>query len=78
MAGEEDKILEGARFCSLALCATTICVGQKVAVKLVCLKLGTLGQCGGWRGDAQPGAGQRVCARCWLGPCLECADPAPI
>ena len=49
MAGEEDKILEGARFCSLALCATTICVGQKVAVKLVCLKLGTLGQCGGWR-----------------------------
>ena len=47
MAGEEDKILEGARFCSLALCATTICVGQKVAVKLVCLKLGTLGQV--WR-----------------------------
>ena len=55
MAGEEDKILEGARFCSLALCATTICVGQKVAVKLVCLKLGTLGQVWRWRGDAQPG-----------------------
>ena len=78
MAGEEDKILEGARFCSLALCATTICVGQKVAVKLVCLKLGTLGQV--WRCGVMLslGAGQRVCARCWLGPCLECADPAPI